>query len=58
MLYICLQRLRHLQEEMAEAKEGAKDTEALLRMWESLASKAHQIPSVSDIAMILSYCSC
>ena len=57
MMYICLQRLRHLQEEMAEAKEAAKDTEALLRMWESLASKAHQIPSVS-VAMILSYYSC
>lgn len=42
-----LQRLRHLQGEMVEAREAAKETEVLLRMWETLVSRAHQMPSVS-----------
>ena len=41
-----MQRLRQLQSETVEAKEAVKETEALLRTWEVLVSKAHQIPLV------------
>jgi len=31
---------------LEEAKEDTKQSEATVRMWESLASKAHQVPPV------------
>lgn len=31
-----------------EAKEAARETEALLRTWESLVSRGQQVPSVRD----------
>ena len=37
---------------MLEAREAAKQTEALLRTWESLVSRGQPVPSVSSNTML------
>ena len=41
------QRLHKLQQEIEETKASTRDSDTLMRMWESLASRAQHIPNVS-----------
>ena len=40
--------MKYLEEEKVAAKEAARETEALLRTWESLVSRGQQVPAVSS----------
>lgn len=42
-----MQRLVKLQKQVDEVKTGTQDSDALKRMWESLATRAQNIPNVS-----------
>lgn len=50
-----LQRLHKLQQEIEETKASTRDSDTLMRKWESLASRAQHIPSVSVHVLVHVY---
>ena len=50
------QNLLQLEQQVEEAKENTKQSEEIVRMWESLASKAHQVPPVSPVTVLRECC--